>query len=85
MRVDERELQEHLQEYLERAAAGESVEVTRQGLPGVLIVPVPKNDSILSGMAEGWLRPPISQPLGVTRRSRGRGRIEDVLLEDRGD
>ena len=69
MNVGVRELKQHLAEYLDRAAAGELVQVTERGVPKVQIVPVPGAGQMTDGVEQGWLRqalradglPPVSR------------------------
>jgi prevent-host-death family protein len=86
MDVGVRELKQHLSEYLDRAAAGETVQVTDRGVPKVLIIPVPGVGQMQRGVEEGWLRPPqTSSPLASVPRASSDRRVADVLLEDRGE
>ena len=86
MNVGIRELKQHLSEYLDRAAAGESVQVTERGVPKVQIVPVPGAGVMTVGVEQGWLRPPLrADGLVHGRRVVGRRRIADVLEDDRGE
>lgn len=85
MNVGVRELKQHLSEYLDRAAAGETLQITDRGVPKALIIPVPGVGQMERGVEEGWLRPPQSSaPLGRVQRSTSPRRIAEVLLEDRG-
>ena len=85
MNVGVRELKQHLSEYLDRAAAGETLQITDRGVPKVLIIPVPGVGRMQSGVEEGWLRAPQSTaPLAAVQRAPSERRIADVLLEDRG-
>ncbi len=59
MNVGVRELKQHLAEYLDRAAAGELVQVTERGVPKVQIVPVPGAGQMTDGVEQGWLRPAL--------------------------
>ncbi len=86
MNVGVRELKQHLSEYLDRAAAGESIQVTERGVPKVQIVPVPGAGVMALGVEQGWLRPALkSDGLTPGRRAVGRRRISDVLADDRGE
>lgn len=86
MNVGIRELKQHLSEYLDRAAAGESVQVTERGVPKVQIVPVPGAGVMTVGVEQGWLRPPLTADgLVHGRRVVGRRRIAEVLEDDRGE
>jgi len=85
MNVGVRELKQHLSEYLDRAAAGEVVQVTERGVPKVQIVPVPGVGAMVRGVDEGWLRAPLqTDGLLPVRRVQGRKRIAEVVDEDRG-
>ncbi|MDO8389889.1 MAG: type II toxin-antitoxin system prevent-host-death family antitoxin [Actinomycetota bacterium] len=84
MNVGVRELKQHLSEFLDRAAAGEVIQVTDRGVPKVQIVPVPGAGQMERGVDEGWLRPPArSGPLAPVHRAASRQRIVDVLDDDR--
>lgn len=86
MNVGVRELKQHLSEYLDRAAAGETLQITDRGVPKVLIIPVPGVGQMQRGVDEGWLRAPqTSAPLAPVQRVPSDRRIADVLLEDRGE
>jgi prevent-host-death family protein len=85
MNVGVRELKQHLSDYLDRAAAGEVIQVTDRGVPKVQIIPVPGVGQLQRGVQEGWLRAPAHpEPLGPVRRAAGRRRVAEVLDEDRG-
>ncbi|HQZ35539.1 MAG TPA: type II toxin-antitoxin system prevent-host-death family antitoxin [Ilumatobacteraceae bacterium] len=86
MNVGVRELKQHLSEYLDRAAAGEVVQVTERGVPKVQIVPVPGAGAMALGVEQGWLRPALrSDGLTSGRRFVGRRSVADALSEDRGE
>lgn len=85
MNVGVRELKQHLSEYLDRAAAGELVQVTERGVPKVQIIAVPGVGAMVRGVDEGWLRPPLrSDGLSPVRRVRTNKRVAEVIDEDRG-
>ncbi|MCE9623342.1 MAG: type II toxin-antitoxin system prevent-host-death family antitoxin [Actinomycetia bacterium] len=85
MNVGVRELKQHLSEYLDRAAAGELVQVTERGVPKVQIVAVPGLGAMVRGVDEGWLRPAVrSDGLSAIRRVRSTKRISEVIDDDRG-
>lgn len=85
MNIGVREFKQHLSEYLDRAAAGELVQVTERGIPKVQIVPVPGVGAMVRGVEDGWLRPPLqTDGLLPLRRMPARRRTMDVLDEDRG-
>lgn len=52
--VGVRELKGKLSEYLERAAAGETIVVTRRGKPVAEIRAVSVDERIRRGVREGW-------------------------------
>lgn len=83
MDVGVRELKQHLSEYLERAAAGETIRVTDRGQPKAILGPVPGSGRLAKGIAEGWIRnAKESEPLPVPRAKALRS-IADVMAEDR--
>ncbi len=85
MDVGIRELKQHLSEYIERAANGESVRVTDRGVPKVVITAVPGAGAIDRGIGEGWITAPrLGGSLGPAVRVRSSRRVTDVLGEDRG-
>lgn len=86
MNVGVRELKQHLSEYLDRAACGETVQVTDRGVPKVLIIAVPGHGQLERGVEEGWLRAPVT-PGGLApgRRAISALSVGDALLEDRGE
>lgn len=86
MDVGIRELKQHLSEYLERVAHGETIRVTDRGLPKAVISPVVGVSHLQRGIDEGWIRPPLRR--GVP----GQGEVfvasirsEDLIAEDRGE
>lgn len=86
MNVGVRELKQHLSEYLDRAAAGEPIQVTERGVPKVQIVPIAGAGALAVGVEQGWLRPALrSDGLSAGRRVVGRRRVADVLADDRGE
>lgn len=83
MDVGVRELKEHLSEYLERAANGESIRVTDRGKPKAMLVPLPGVERD-RGVEEGWVRPGRkASPVAVPRFPASR-RVLEALDEDRG-
>jgi prevent-host-death family protein len=83
MDIGIRELKQHLSEYLERAARGETIRVTDRGQPKAILGPVPGAGGIAAGIAEGWIREAEgAEPLPV-RRAKSSRQIADVLREDR--
>jgi prevent-host-death family protein len=86
MQVGVRDLKRHLSAYLDRAARGEVIEVTRHGRPRVQIGPLPMAARVEEGIREGWLHPGDGSPPAARRQVfRGRARVEDVLDSDRGE
>lgn len=83
MDVGVRELKQHLSEYLERAAKGETIRVTDRGVPKAVLGPLPGRFRLDEGIAAGWVTPGEEEPPAQLRRARSRRRIADVLLEDR--
>jgi len=89
-RVGIRELRRNASEYVRRAEAGETIEVTDRGRPVARLAPVPKGESILDRLiAEGkataatkdWrtLPPPLPRRPG----ERPMSEILEELREDR--
>jgi prevent-host-death family protein len=85
MDVGVRDLKQHLSDYLDRAARGESIRVTDRGVPKVLIGPLIDLGQLDRGIEEGWARPALRVGLAPTRRYRATRRSIDVLAEDRGE
>lgn len=80
-----REFKEHLSMYLERAARGETIQVTDRGVPKVLISPVLGDGQLQRGIEEGWIRPALRTGLAPIGRFRSQRAIRDVLAEDRAE
>lgn len=80
-----RELKARLSEYLDRAAAGETIVVTDRGKAKVEIRNLSVDVRIEQGIREGWIRP--GRPGGVSTRPRrgaqGRMTIAEAIAEDR--
>lgn len=78
-----RELKAKLSEYLERAAAGETIVVTDRGKAKAEIRGLSVDERIQQGIREGWIRQgkgnPDATPLGLT----GRMTIAEAVAEDR--
>lgn len=83
MDVGVRELKQHLSDYLERAAKGETIRVTDRGEPKVLIVPLPGKGRLAEGVAQGWIRQANTDPPAEVRPARATRLVADVLAEDR--
>ncbi len=81
--VGVRELKQHLSEYLERAARGETVTVTDRGKPKAVLGPIVGRAWIQEGIAEGWVTPPSGGRLQPVPRLRAKRPVLDVLGEDR--
>lgn len=88
MVVEIRELKARLLEYLDRAAAGETIRVTDRGVPKVLIIPVTPVNRIKQGIGEGWIsvgagcsEPPSIPPVFPSRAG---VRTVDIIEHDRG-
>jgi antitoxin (DNA-binding transcriptional repressor) of toxin-antitoxin stability system len=83
MDVDVRQLEQHLSEFLARAAAGETIRVTDRGRLRAILGPVPGSVRLARGIAEGWIRgAEESEPVPVPRAKALRS-IADVIGEDR--
>lgn len=82
-----RELKAHLSEYVERAAAGETILVTARGKPRAELAPLSERSRIEQGIAEGWITP-AKRPGGFRRpRRRFTSELttEETLAEDRAE
>ena len=84
-RVGIRELKAKLSQYLNLAAAGETIVVTDRGRAKVEIRKLSVEERIQQGIEEGWIRP--GRPGGLTLRERprfkGRMTIAEAMAEDR--
>jgi prevent-host-death family protein len=86
MDVGIRELKARLSEYLDRAERGEVLRVTYRGRPKAIIGPVPLQDRIERGIAEGWISPGDGQRLAANRRRyKAKVSIQQMMDEDRGE
>jgi prevent-host-death family protein len=85
MDVGIRELQEHLSEYLDRAARGEVIRVTERGIPKAILGPAPGMSRLELGIKEGWIRAGSGAPIAPFTGRSGQLSIADVLADDRGD
>jgi prevent-host-death family protein len=83
--VGVRELKQHLSEYLDRAERGELVRVTDRGRPKALLGPLPGRANVEAGISAGWIRAGLARGLRPVKRVKSRGRVLDVLAEDRGE
>lgn len=82
MDVGIRELKQHLSDYLDRVASGETIRVTDRGIPKATISPIAGQGGVDRGIAEGWIRP-ATQQLQPSRRYVSKLKIRDVIAEDR--
>jgi prevent-host-death family protein len=83
MDVGVRELKQHLSEYLERAARGETIRVTDRGQPKAILGPVPGSGRVALGITEGWIRAAEeSEPVAIPRAKSAQS-IAEVLQGDR--
>ena len=85
MDVGVRELKAKLSEYLDRAAAGETIRVTHRGKPKATLGP-PSETAIERGIREGWIRAGSGRPLTIpTVRFKGSGTqsTTEIIREDR--
>jgi prevent-host-death family protein len=83
MDVGVRELKQHLSEYLERAAQGETIRVTDRGQPKAILGPIPGTGRLNQGIAEGWIRRAEDEEPAAVPRVQARRSIADVVAEDR--
>ena len=83
MDVGIRELKQHLSEYLERAARGETVRITDRGRPKALLTGIRHELTVARGIREGWLVPGEDIEPAVVRRVPARKRALELLREDR--
>lgn len=82
MDVEAHDLQQDLQGYLVRVAAGETIRVTVDGVATATITPIDDRGNLDRGVAQGWIRP-ATRHLQPTRKYPPSRRISDVLAEDR--
>lgn len=84
-RVGIRELKAKLSEYLDRAAAGETIVVTDRGRAKAEIRKLSVDQRIQQGIEEGWIRPGRTGGLSVRDRPRFKGKmtIAEAMAEDR--
>ncbi|MFO7571469.1 MAG: type II toxin-antitoxin system prevent-host-death family antitoxin [Gaiellaceae bacterium] len=80
-----RELKAKLSEYLDRAAAGETIVVTHRGKAKAEIRSLSVEERIQQGVREGWIKP--GRPGGLStrprRRFKGKMTIAEAMEEDR--
>ncbi|MEA3276227.1 MAG: type II toxin-antitoxin system prevent-host-death family antitoxin [Pseudomonadota bacterium] len=86
MQVSIRELKAHLSQYLSRARAGQSFEVTSHRKIVARIIGVPASDSGLSRLlASGAATWAGGKPAGASLRLRAKGTpVSQMVMEDRG-
>ncbi|MGI8998470.1 MAG: type II toxin-antitoxin system Phd/YefM family antitoxin [Candidatus Limnocylindria bacterium] len=89
-RIGIRELRQNASEYVRRAEAGETIEVTDRGRPVARLAPLPKAESILDRLiAEGKATPAtrswrtLPPPAPPTPGARPLSEIVDELREDK--
>jgi prevent-host-death family protein len=89
-RVGIRELRQNASEYVRRAEAGETIEVTDRGRPVARLSPMPKGESILDRLiAEGKVTPAtadlydLGPPLPPTPGKRPLSEILDEMRVDK--
>lgn len=89
-RVGIRELRQNASEYVRRAEAGETIEVTDRGRAVARLAPLPKAESVLDRLiAEGRVAPAtadiasLGPPLPPTPGVRPLSEIVDELREDK--
>jgi prevent-host-death family protein len=84
MDIGIRELKQHLSEYVERAAQGETIRVTDRGKPKAILAPIPGHGRVAAGVSEGWIREAEAVEPATIRRAKATRAIAEALLEDRG-
>jgi prevent-host-death family protein len=84
MDVGIRELKQHLSEYVERAAQGETIRVTDRGEPKAILAPIPGRGRVAAGVSEGWIRGAEAAEPVTIRRAKATREIAEAVLEDRG-
>ncbi len=86
-RVGIRELKAKLSEYLDRAAAGETIVVTHRGRAKAAIGPLSLEDRVEQLVREGRVTPPRlpGPPPMPTKVFKGRMTVQELMDEDRGD
>lgn len=89
-RVGIRELRQNASEYVRRAEAGETIEVTDRGRPVARLAPLPKGQSILDRLiAEGTVTPAtadlasLGPPVPPTAGARPLSEVIDEMREDK--
>jgi prevent-host-death family protein len=87
MEVGIRDLKARLSEHLERVRRGEVLTVTSRGRRVAQIIPVPGQDNLERGVAEGWVsrqetRPP--EPVVRQKPLAGTPSTTELISQDRG-
>ena len=85
MEIGIRNLKEHLSEYLDRAAEGETIIVTDRGQAKAMLVPIPIRTHLEAGIAEGWVRAGNDDRPVQSRRFAGTTNSTIELDDDRED
>jgi prevent-host-death family protein len=80
-----RELKAKLSEYLERAAAGETIVVTDRGKAKAEIRRLSVEERIQQGIREGWIRPGKGRPSVKRLGLKAKRPLSEILDEDRGE
>jgi prevent-host-death family protein len=88
MEIGVRELKARLSESLERVRYGEVLTVTSRGRRIAQIIPVPGQDNLDRGLAEGWItrrteKPP--EPVVRQRPIQGTPSTTELISRDRGE
>ncbi len=88
-RIGIRELRQNASEYVRRAEAGETIEVTDRGRPVARLAPLPKGESVLERLiADGTVTAAtadlesLGPPLEPRRGARPLSEIIDEMRED---
>jgi prevent-host-death family protein len=87
MEIGVRELKARLSENLERVRYGEVLTVTSRGRRIAQIIPVPGQDSLERGLAEGWIMRRADAPPEPVVRQRpipGTPSTTELISRDRG-
>jgi prevent-host-death family protein len=85
MNVGIRELKARLSEFVERAASGETIQVTDRGRPKAMLGPLPGTLDLRGPVEVGWIAPGTdTDPVPRRQRHVGRTDIAEAMAEDRG-
>jgi prevent-host-death family protein len=88
MEIGVRELKARLSENLERVRYGEVITVTSRGRRIAQIIPVPGQDNLARGLAEGWITRGTDAPPEPAVRQRpkpGTPSTTELISRDRGE